>query len=89
MPIGKRPVPRVATGRTGNKWSGPDVSRNPPGTRSSGSPMGSRPTPRVAGGGGPGIHAPKPPGNRRATRNTPMPASKRAATTGRSRRYGG
>lgn len=89
MPIGKRPVPKVAGPRQGNRWSGPDVSKNVPGTRSQGSPAGSRPVPRVAGGGGPGTSAGKPPGNRRATRQTPMPASKRSQTTGRGRRYGG
>lgn len=84
MPIGKRPKPAVAKGKSPSYSTS---SGSYSGARGSKSPTGSRPTPRVArntprSDGVPGSVKP-------AIKHTSMPAPKQAATTGRSKRHGG
>lgn len=84
MPIGKRPVPRVATGAKGsiNTSSGKYA-----GKRGSKSPIGSRPVPPVAKdshGGPPPMNAVKP-----AVKHTSMPSPNKTQTTGKDKAVGG
>lgn len=86
MPVGKRPRPKVAGSRGTNQWSGPGISRYK-GTSENKSPTGNRPVPRVP------RHTPRPESKAadgsRGNRAMSMPAPKRRATTGRSKRLGG
>ena len=85
---GGRPRPKVAMPKSRPSYTGPD--RSYPGTSASKSPSGSRPVPSVAKSGMGSPHGGKPPGNRRATKVTPMPAPKKAQNTrSRGKPHGG
>lgn len=80
MPIGNRPTPKVAKGKSPsyNTKSGAYS-----GTRGTKTPTGSRPVPNVAKNS---PTVPSPPGaTKPAIKRTPMPAPKQAATSGKSR----
>jgi hypothetical protein len=86
-PTGSRPTAKVAKPRKSPNYSTADRSYN--GVSGTKRPTGARPTPTVARDVG-SPHGSKPPGNRRATRETPMPAPKRAWNTrGGGAPYGG
>lgn len=83
MPIGKRPTPRVAKGKS-PRYNTSSGSFS--GTRGTKTPTGSRPVPPVAKNRTPSVATPG--ATKPAIKNTSMPAPKQAATTGDTSRRG-